>query len=241
MNLFDAITEYDSLMAQIEELGGEITPEIAEQLMINRDAIESKIKAYHYVIKGKLSEIELAKSEIERLSDQIKTKENLITRLKETVNIAVEEFGTITPSRVKKLDLGDLKVWQKKTEALKVEDGLNDERFCKKEVKLNLTYGETKKVLDILSNPIIFDFVITPDIKVVVDKKSLKEWMLENESYLMEVKKEAEITNVEFETEEGIAGESIEECEKEMAAQKVKDLNLLSYATLKHNVTVIFR
>lgn len=241
MNLFDAIAEYDSLMSQIEELGGEITPEIAEQLMINRETLESKIKGYHYVIKSKTSEIELAKSEIERLSDQIKSKENLITRLKTIVDIAVEEFGEFTKSGVKKLDLNDLKVWQKKTEALLLEDGLNDERFCKKDIKLSLNYEEAKQVLDVLSNKVLFNFELTPDVKITVDKKTLKEWMIENEIYLQALKKDAEITDVIFEREEGVAGESIDEVEKDIADQKLKDLNVLSYATLKHNRTVIFR
>ena len=35
MNVFNIVTEYDSIMLELEENGGELTPELAEKLNIN--------------------------------------------------------------------------------------------------------------------------------------------------------------------------------------------------------------
>ena len=230
--VFQLIEQYNLLMQEIEELGGEITPELAEQLNINEQELATKVRAYYYVIKTKEAEIQLAKDEQERLSNVRKSKEGLIKRLKKTVDLAVETFGILKPKAVgKSLDLGDLKVWQKKTVALDINGEIDDERFCKKQFTFTIDYNRVPFILDALEH-----LDISPNITVDLNKEPLKDWLLENEEYLKQLRKEAsEITNVEFE-EDGLAPVPTEE-----EFQKYKDTKIALATQLNYNSTVVFK
>ena len=247
MNIFDAIKQYDSLMSRIEELGGEITPELATELAITEEGLSDKIRSYYYVIKGKEAEISLAKDEITRLRDVITVKENLIKRLKTVVCSALDVFGISTEKGTKKLNLGDLTVWQKKTEALNLEDGLDDPRFCQKKVSLTLSYNEAKSILNILSNPVIVDFKPIPDVQIVVIKDKLKQWLLDNEkehNALRDMlKEEVNRPSVDFENTPGTGSSFMKlSADGETPVSFTKaDLDVLKYANIQHNTTVIFK
>jgi len=223
MNLFDAITNYDSLMKQIEESDGEITPELEEQLVIAQDQLHDKIKGYYYVIKGKEAEIDLAKDEISRLRENIQVKENLITRLKQVINMALEAFGNLTDKGTKRLDLGTLKVWQKKTIAMNLEPGLDDSRFCQKRVSFTLSYKDAENLISIISNPVIIDFAPIPSVEIVVIKDKLKQWLIDNEE------------------EHRLLRDKVKEISIIPVTENIEDIKVLTYADIKHNTTVIFK
>ncbi len=233
-SVFNLVEQYNLLMQEIEELGGEVTPEVAEQLAIKEEELATKVRAYYYVIKTAEGQIQLAKDEQERLMNVRKSKEGLIKRLKKTVDLAVETFGTIKPKAVgKSLDLGDLKVWQKKTVALEIVEGavINDDRVCSKQITFNLTYKDAElllKEIEALGNP-----RFTPTVTTVVNKDILKEWILNNEDYFKQLRKNAsEITNVEFE------GEIVDTPENEMIQ---RDTAIALATQLNHNSTVVFK
>ena len=229
--VFTIIQEYDELMNQIEELDGEITPEIASKLIINENELAQKIRAYYFVIKTKEAEINLAKEEQERLNNVKKTKENLIKRLKKVVDLAVETFGTVKPSGVKGLDLGDLKVWQKKTKALELLRDIDDPRFCDKLFTFQFRYSDAEEFLNYIEGTTFADVIST---KIITDKESLKQWLIDNEEeHKMLRQKAAEITEVEFEDT------NIQLIEEE--TQEDKDTKVLLATELKHNSTVIFK
>lgn len=230
--VFTIIEEYDTLINEIEELGGEITPEIAEKLAINKQELATKIKAYYFIIKTKEAEINLAKEEQERLSEVRKTKENVIKRLKKTVDLAVEVFGTLKPSGVKGLDLKDLKVWQKKTEALNIIGDIDDPRFCDQVFTFQFRYSEANEFLKYLEETSFMDAMST---KIVVDKETLKNWLIDNEEKNKELRRKAsEITEVEFEDT------NIQFVGKE-ETQEDKDTKIVLATELIHNSTVIFK
>ena len=244
--VFTIISEYENLMSEIEDLGGEITPEIAEKLTINEKELANKIRAYHFIIKTKEAEIRLAKEEQERLDTVKKTKEALIKRLKSTVDLAVEIFGTVKPSGVKGLDFGDLKVWQKKTVALELLGNIDDERFCNKQISFSLTYEDANYLLKLIEEE-GKNFLI-PTISNQVLKDKLKSWLIDNEDYLKELKKKAsEITNVEFEDDKEIESDRITPLNEHELAMEEKerieelDTKIALVTDLKHNSTVIFK
>lgn len=227
-SLFPIINEYEAIIAELEENGGELTPELAEKLAITETTVKNKIKAYYYIIKSKEAEIKLADDEIDRLKQVTKTKENVIKRLKKLVDLALEVFGVATPTGAKKMDLEGLKVWQKKTEALEVTGDIDDERFCNKEIKFELSYNDTITLLGYLETS-----KFTPSIKIKLLNDKLKQWLLDNEEEHNALKNASkDITpNIAFETEE-ITNE----------INKIdKDLDILLKAKVNHNSTVIFR
>jgi hypothetical protein len=240
-NVFTIINEYEELINQIEELGGEITPELAEKLAITEQDLTKKIRAYYYVIKTKESEIQLAKDEQERLGDVRKTKENVIKRLKKMVDLAVEVFGTPKPSGAKGLDLGDLKVWQKKTEALELLGDIDDERFCNKQVSFTLTYEDAKYLLRVIEEE--GKNFLVPTISNQIIKDKLKQWLIDNEEehkkLLSEYKDKLKLPNIEFDLQfsENQNGKPITQEE----VIQVKDIQILLNTNLQHNSTVIFK
>lgn len=238
MNVFDITVKYDSLMLQIEELEGEITPELAAQLEITEKELAQKVRAYYFVIKTKEAEINLAKEEQERLNNVKKTKENVIKRLKSYVNLAVEAFGTLTPTGNKKLDLGDLKVWQKKTEALGLTEGavIDDERFCVKEAKFSLSYNDVEELLKMLN---FTKFV--PTVTTILIKDRLKDWLLENEEEHKALRDELNnrLSSPDYEISEVGTFSPVEESVEN--DKKEDDIKILQVAKINHNVTVIFR
>lgn len=235
MNVFDITAEHAALMMEIEEAGGEITPELATRLNINENELATKVRAYYYIIKTAESQIKLAKDEQERLDNVKTTKENLITRLKKTVDIALEEFGTIKKdAKVKSLDLGDLKVWQKKSESLSITGEIDDPRFCEKQYVFTLRYSTAEEFLKYLEGTTFAD---EPSIKTIVDKDSLKSWLLEHEQEHKELRQKAsEITEVEFEN-----SEDVKWANGYVETQEDKDLQVILATELKHNSTVVFK
>lgn len=89
------------LMSQLEENGGELTPELEQALIINAEDLTMKADAYMTVIKGKEATIEMIDKEIKRLTAMKKTEENQIKRLKSFLLDAVTAFGKFNTDRFK--------------------------------------------------------------------------------------------------------------------------------------------
>jgi hypothetical protein len=127
-SLFNIQEEHLKLMQEIEELNGELTSELEEQLIINEKEIENKIKSYYGLIKIKESEITLIKDEKERITSLQKTKENLIKKLKERILDACNQFGYNSKTGNKKIDYDTLKVYTVNKDKIEV----NEEEFIKR-------------------------------------------------------------------------------------------------------------
>ena len=93
MNLWEITQEELSFIALMEETGGEITPELEEELAIRRENFEDKAASYTKLILKLESEADAASAEIKRIQSLKKTKENTVERLKETLKNALMVFG----------------------------------------------------------------------------------------------------------------------------------------------------
>ena len=78
-SIFEINTDYIELADLLDELGGELTPEIEERLKINREELEAKVKAYVHLIRVRESNITAVDNEIARLSLLKQTPINLDT------------------------------------------------------------------------------------------------------------------------------------------------------------------
>lgn len=94
-SLFAINDELLILINEIEEAGGEVTPEQEESLQIRREELKVKSLNYVHVIKKLESDLELVKVYKDQLDAFKKRKERMIERLKSSLLFAVENFGDI--------------------------------------------------------------------------------------------------------------------------------------------------
>lgn len=93
MNLWQLTQEEMEFISLMEETGGEITPELEEELAVRRENFEDKAHSYTKLILKLEADAEAAAAEIKRIQDLKKTRENTIKRLKTTLRDALQIFG----------------------------------------------------------------------------------------------------------------------------------------------------
>jgi len=113
-SLYNIIEEQKYTIQEIELMEGELTPELEEQLIINATQLESKSIAYLEVIKTKDAYNVMLKEEIKRLQAMVKRNDNLTTRLKDNLLLAVKTFGDF--------ESGFSKFGTRKSSTVEVED-----------------------------------------------------------------------------------------------------------------------
>lgn len=125
MNIFQLNQELLGIFEELEENGGELTPEIEEQLKINQTDVNNKVESYTQVIAQLNSDIELIKSEKKRLDDLKLSKEKTIESIKKLILYALDYFGETTKSGTKVIDFGTGKVSTRKSVSLEVSEEYN--------------------------------------------------------------------------------------------------------------------
>lgn len=92
-SLYHIETEYLTIINQVEELDGELTPELEEQLTINEKELQGKSIAYLEFIGSREELNTRVDAEIKRLQAVKKSNSNLISRLKNGLLQAVKLYG----------------------------------------------------------------------------------------------------------------------------------------------------
>lgn len=152
-NIYNIQQSLFSIFDELEENGGDLTPELEEQLNITQEQFKSKIKDYSNVIKMLESDIVAIKEEKARLSDLQKSKEKNIERLKKIMVEAIENFGDTTKAGGKYVDYGTGKVSVRNSQAIKVEeDSVN--RFVNRLITSLKWYNENNQLHNGLVDPI---------------------------------------------------------------------------------------
>ena len=95
-SLYDITIDQKILINEIEKMEGELTPEMEARLVITKSEIQQKTIAYLEVIQSKESFNLLIDNEVKRLNQMKKTNNNVITRLKDNLLIAVKTFGNFS-------------------------------------------------------------------------------------------------------------------------------------------------
>ena len=119
MNIFNIQTEYQQLVNELIENGGEITPELELALQINKDNFHSKSENYAYITKQFDGEMDIIDNEIKRLQQAKRSREKTIQRLKDTIEMAMNTF------EVDKIETPLIKISFRKSESVEVTD-VND-------------------------------------------------------------------------------------------------------------------
>lgn len=129
-SIFDIDRELYALYDEIEEAGGEITPEIKEKLELNGQEMTNKVRSITNFINSLNADILAIKSETDRLAKLKKSKENTITGLTNLVLFAIKKYGVADKQGKKWIDWGTGKVTIRKSETVEVNskklDAIND-------------------------------------------------------------------------------------------------------------------
>ena len=104
-SLYQITQDQNELFNQIDELEGELTPELEKELEITQENFDAKIRGYIWRNKKQQAELEAAKKEKERVENVIKRLEKSISDMENRMLVAVEVFGG-----VKQVDTFTLKV-----------------------------------------------------------------------------------------------------------------------------------
>jgi esterase/lipase len=113
-SLFAISSELKEIFNQLEESGGELTPELEQALQITKQELADKTLNYVHYIKKLESDLELTKVYEEQIKAFKSRKEKTIERLKEALLNAVEQFGEI--------ETDIFKITTRKSEAVEVLD-----------------------------------------------------------------------------------------------------------------------
>jgi len=99
-NLFNIDAELYEVYNEIENNGGEMTPELEATLEITEAERLTKGEGYVYVIKQLRSQADMIKSEIKRLQELAKRYENSADKLSDTLLQSVVAHGQIKTALV---------------------------------------------------------------------------------------------------------------------------------------------
>lgn len=127
MNIFEIEQNLQEIFDEIEENGGEVTPETLEVLEIHQDEFNQKVQSYVEVIKRLKSDVNLIKEEEARLKTLKQSKEKLQDKLSKIIIDAIERFGDTSKSGAKFVDYGTGKVSIRKSESIITNDSYIDE------------------------------------------------------------------------------------------------------------------
>ena len=148
-SIYNIQSEYQQLVNQLIENGGELTPELELALQINKDNFHSKSENYAYITKQFDGEIDIIDNEIKRLQQAKKTREKAIERLKANIEMAMNTF------EVDKIETPLIKISFRKSESVEVED-VNNLPALYKVVKVSET-ADKLKIKDAIKSGILIE------------------------------------------------------------------------------------
>ena len=141
-NIYKIETEYRDLISVLVENGGELTPELEQALQINQKDLYRKSESYAYAIKELSGEIDIIKSEIERLQALINQRDKSISRMKETVLKAMELY------EIDKIETPMIKISVRESEAVEViNENQIDPIFKVKKVTTTISKSAIKEAI----------------------------------------------------------------------------------------------
>lgn len=122
MNIYQIKEELLSIFDELEEAGGELTPELEEKLTITQEEFKDKIESYVNVLKSLDKDMTSIKAEQKRLKDLYEKKQKTYNKLKDVVIAAINEFGDTKKSGTKYFDYGTGEISVRKSTAVDVNE-----------------------------------------------------------------------------------------------------------------------
>ena len=145
-SLYQITADQLELFNKIDELEGELTPELEESLKINADNFQEKARGYIWHIKKLEADNVTINEELNRLERIEKRNNKMIERLKENMKFALEIFGesqkvdtfTLSLRKSKSVEIIDADVIPESYRVIKTTETIN-----KTEIKKAIESGIT--------------------------------------------------------------------------------------------------
>lgn len=150
INLYNLSKEFISIFDELEENGGELTPELEEKLKITQDNLKTGVKSLANVIKSLEYECDCVKGEQKRLKDLYDRKQKVIERLTNILLWAINEYGDTKKTGVKYVAYETGEVSVRKTQAVDVNEELVER--VGKELEKTITFTKEINQLDAYDN-----------------------------------------------------------------------------------------
>lgn len=142
VNLFQIQNEYLQLAEVLLNNEGELTPELETALAINKDQLQAKGSGYGFVIKDFEAEIDIIDSEIKRLTELKKQRNNAIERLKTTLSTAMQVF------EIDELKTPLIKINFRNSESVEIDNLAQlDQKFMVEKVTITPNKGYIKECI----------------------------------------------------------------------------------------------
>lgn len=171
MNIYQIEQDLLEIFDELEENGGEITPELEEKLAIKQDEFKDKIENYVNFIKKLQNDIVGIKAEEARLKALKDKKNNTIDKLIKVVISAINNFGDTKKSGVKYLDFSTGEVSVRRTPIVTVDDTLV--KVVSSKVQDIITHTKEINHLD------VYDRIRLNDISDSISKDNFQDTMSE--------------------------------------------------------------
>ena len=126
LSLYEIEKTYLSIVEELIENGGELTPSLEAELNINKEELQNKGICYGFMVKELEMQSDTIDIEIKRLQALKKTRTNTIDKLKNNLSQAMQMFG------IEELKTAIIKINFRKSESVEIEDlALLDSQFIK--------------------------------------------------------------------------------------------------------------
>ena len=121
-SLWQLTQEELSFISMMEDMGGEVTDEIMEDLAIRRENFSAKAEAYSKFILKLDSEADQAAAEIKRIQAIKKAKENTAQRLRDTLLAALMVFTEEDAKGIRRYETPLAKLSTRRSQSVEVLD-----------------------------------------------------------------------------------------------------------------------
>jgi hypothetical protein len=170
-SMFQILQDYDNLMQEIEMEEGEVTEEIAGELVINEEELENKLKSYKEFMRMLSAKLEFNKEDRKKSTARDKSIKNRIKYMRTFVVEALNRFGSVTKSGNRSYKGNDFSVYLKKTIAVNTDNATISSNY-KHNVYSFMFKTVTPEIKSLLDKLITLAGGVEED--VIIDKTLLK-------------------------------------------------------------------
>lgn len=121
-SIYDINRELEDIFLELDENGGELTPELAERLEINQQNLYDKLDNYRKAYTKLSFEADNCRKEEQRIAVLRNTKQNNANRLKNVMLEAVINYGDCGKSGNKVINLDDSKLYTRNSNCIEIDE-----------------------------------------------------------------------------------------------------------------------